>query len=190
MHKETCKTTKFIDFKIQKYSLSVTIQHHSDTHSVSELGMTWLLSHGKYKSVLGMTFLWTSLCITSCSLPSMLFTCISTCVAQKTYYVSWSRHLTAIDLNLLFRTTLAKPLGSTFYLCWQGWTKHWEKSTTPKVRCRNDASNETCSSRSWKMRESVSVLGNVTWTKSGKSTRRRKSDALPRRRILRSSKTS
>jgi len=26
MHKETCKTTKFIDFKIQKYSLSMTIQ--------------------------------------------------------------------------------------------------------------------------------------------------------------------
>jgi len=26
MYKETCKTTKFIDFKIQKYSLSMTIQ--------------------------------------------------------------------------------------------------------------------------------------------------------------------
>jgi len=26
MYKETCKTTKFIDFEIQKYSLSVTIQ--------------------------------------------------------------------------------------------------------------------------------------------------------------------
>jgi len=26
MYKETFKTTKFIDFKIQKYSLSVTIQ--------------------------------------------------------------------------------------------------------------------------------------------------------------------
>jgi len=31
MYKETCKTTKFIDFKIQKYSLSMTIQYHSDT---------------------------------------------------------------------------------------------------------------------------------------------------------------
>jgi len=26
MYKETCKMTKFIDFKIQKYSLSMTIQ--------------------------------------------------------------------------------------------------------------------------------------------------------------------
>jgi len=26
MYKETSKTTKFIDFKIQKYSLSMTIQ--------------------------------------------------------------------------------------------------------------------------------------------------------------------
>jgi len=26
MYKETCKTTKFIDFKIQKYSPSMTIQ--------------------------------------------------------------------------------------------------------------------------------------------------------------------
>jgi len=26
MHKETCKTTKFIDFKMQKYSLSMTIE--------------------------------------------------------------------------------------------------------------------------------------------------------------------
>jgi len=26
MYKETCKTTKFIDFKIQKYSQSMTIQ--------------------------------------------------------------------------------------------------------------------------------------------------------------------
>jgi len=31
MHKETCKTTKFIDFKIQKYSLSMTIQYYSHT---------------------------------------------------------------------------------------------------------------------------------------------------------------
>jgi len=31
MYKETCKTTKFIDFKIQKYSLSMTIQYHSDS---------------------------------------------------------------------------------------------------------------------------------------------------------------
>jgi len=31
MYKEACKTTKFIDFKIQKYSLSMTIQKHSDT---------------------------------------------------------------------------------------------------------------------------------------------------------------
>jgi len=29
MYKETCKTTKYIDFKIQKYSLSMTIQYHS-----------------------------------------------------------------------------------------------------------------------------------------------------------------
>jgi len=76
MYKETCKTTKFIDFKIQKYSLSMTIQYHSDTHSISEVVMTWLLPRGKYKCVLshpipwdvsheipiGMTFLWTSLC--------------------------------------------------------------------------------------------------------------------------------
>jgi len=34
MYKETCKTTKFIDFKIQKYSLSMTIQQHSDTLSL------------------------------------------------------------------------------------------------------------------------------------------------------------
>jgi len=26
MYKETCKTTTFIDFKIQKYNLSMTIQ--------------------------------------------------------------------------------------------------------------------------------------------------------------------
>jgi len=26
MYEETCKTTKLIDFKIQKYSLSMTIQ--------------------------------------------------------------------------------------------------------------------------------------------------------------------
>jgi len=26
MYKETCKTTKFIDFKIEKYSLRMTIQ--------------------------------------------------------------------------------------------------------------------------------------------------------------------
>ena len=34
MYKETSKTTKFIDFinfKIQKYSLSMTIRYHSDT---------------------------------------------------------------------------------------------------------------------------------------------------------------
>jgi len=61
-----CRTTKFINFKVQKYSLSMTIQHQSDTHSISEVAMTWLLSHGIYKCVLshpiGMTFLWTSLC--------------------------------------------------------------------------------------------------------------------------------
>ena len=31
MCKETCKTTKFIDFKIQKYSLNMTIPYHSNT---------------------------------------------------------------------------------------------------------------------------------------------------------------
>jgi len=31
MYKETCKTTKFIDLKNQKYSLSMTIQYHSNT---------------------------------------------------------------------------------------------------------------------------------------------------------------
>jgi len=31
MYKETCKTTRCIDFQIQKYSLSMTIQYHSDT---------------------------------------------------------------------------------------------------------------------------------------------------------------
>jgi len=31
MYKETCKTTKFIYFKIQKYCLSMTIKYHSDT---------------------------------------------------------------------------------------------------------------------------------------------------------------
>jgi len=31
MYKETCKTTEFIDFKIQKHSLSMTIQYQSDT---------------------------------------------------------------------------------------------------------------------------------------------------------------
>jgi len=72
MYKETCKTTKFNDFKIQEYSLSMTIQYHSDTLILfCEVAMIWLLSHGKYKCVLsypshgipiGMTFLWTSLC--------------------------------------------------------------------------------------------------------------------------------
>ena len=51
MYKETCKTTKFIDFKIQKYSLSMTIQKHSDSHSISE-------SHGKYKCVLSHPIPW------------------------------------------------------------------------------------------------------------------------------------
>jgi len=45
MYKETSKTTKFIDFKIQKYSLSMTIQYHSDT-------LILFLSHGTYKCVL------------------------------------------------------------------------------------------------------------------------------------------
>jgi len=40
MYKEKCKTTKFIDLKIQKYSLSMTIQYHSDTHSIYEVAMT------------------------------------------------------------------------------------------------------------------------------------------------------
>jgi len=31
MYKETCKTTKFIDFNYQNYSLSMKIQYHSDT---------------------------------------------------------------------------------------------------------------------------------------------------------------
>jgi len=31
MYRETWKTTKFIYFKIQKYSLIMTIQYHSDT---------------------------------------------------------------------------------------------------------------------------------------------------------------
>jgi len=31
MHKETCKTTKFIDIRIQKLSLSIAIHHHSGT---------------------------------------------------------------------------------------------------------------------------------------------------------------
>jgi len=31
MYKETRKTTKFIEFKIQKYNRSMTIQYHSDT---------------------------------------------------------------------------------------------------------------------------------------------------------------
>ena len=55
MYKETCKTTKFIDFKIQKYSLSMTIQYHSDTLIlfVSLMGNTnvccpfpWDVAHG------------------------------------------------------------------------------------------------------------------------------------------------
>jgi len=45
MYKETCKTTKFIDFKIQKCSLSMTIQYHSDT-------LILFLSHGTCKCVL------------------------------------------------------------------------------------------------------------------------------------------
>jgi len=53
MYKETCKTTKFNDFKIQEYSLSMTIQYHSDTLILfCEVAMIWLLSHGKYKCVL------------------------------------------------------------------------------------------------------------------------------------------
>ena len=53
MYKETFKTTKFIDFKIQKYSLSMTIQYHSDN-------LILFLSHGKYKCVLShpMGFPW------------------------------------------------------------------------------------------------------------------------------------
>jgi len=31
MYKETRKTTKFIEFKIQKYNQSMTIQYHSGT---------------------------------------------------------------------------------------------------------------------------------------------------------------
>ena len=45
MYKERCKTTKLIDFKIQKYSLNMTIQYHSGT-------LILFLSHGKYKCVL------------------------------------------------------------------------------------------------------------------------------------------
>jgi len=49
MYKETCKMTKFIDFKIQKYSLSMTIQYHSDTAAVSwEIQMCAVPSHGMF----------------------------------------------------------------------------------------------------------------------------------------------
>jgi len=58
MYNDTCKTTKFIDFKIQKYSLSMTIQYHSDTLFISEVAMTWLLSHMKYKGVLSHPIPW------------------------------------------------------------------------------------------------------------------------------------
>jgi len=66
MYKETCKTTKCIDFKIQKYSLSMTIQYHSDTHSCYDMAtVSWEImcvvpSHG---IPIGTAFLWTSLMI-------------------------------------------------------------------------------------------------------------------------------
>jgi len=53
MYKETCKTTKFIDFKIQKYSVSITIQYHSDT-------LILFLSHETYKCVLSHPIPWDS----------------------------------------------------------------------------------------------------------------------------------
>jgi len=76
MYKETCKTTKFINFKIQKYSLSMTIQYHYDTlilflkllgHGYCLMGNTnvccsipWDVLHG---IPIGMTFPWTSLAV-------------------------------------------------------------------------------------------------------------------------------
>ena len=86
MYKETCRTTKFIDFKIQKYSLSMTIQYHSDAvilflshsaHSVHHqilMGNTnvcWDVSHG---IPIEMTFLWTSLTI-STGIPNLGVCC-------------------------------------------------------------------------------------------------------------------
>jgi len=54
MYKETCKTTKFIDFKIQKYSLIMTIQWHSDTlilflNLMGNTNVCWPIpSHGTF----------------------------------------------------------------------------------------------------------------------------------------------
>ena len=36
----------------------MTIQYHSDAHSISEVAVTWLLSHGKYKCVLSHPIPW------------------------------------------------------------------------------------------------------------------------------------
>ena len=66
MYKETCKRTKCIDFKIQKYSLSMTIQYHSDIAAVAwDIQMCAIPSHGgvSHGIPIGMTFLWTSLTI-------------------------------------------------------------------------------------------------------------------------------
>jgi len=60
MYKETCKTTKFIDFKIQKYSLSMTIQYHYDT-------LILFLSHSAHSEHHQILMGNTNVC---CSIPS------------------------------------------------------------------------------------------------------------------------
>jgi len=77
MYKDTCKTTKFIDFKIQKYSPSLTIYYHFDTlflylkflwHGYCLIWNTNVCCHIPSPGMFpmgfptGMTFLWTSLC--------------------------------------------------------------------------------------------------------------------------------
>jgi len=55
MYKETCRMTKFIDFKFQKYILSMTIQQHSDTL------ILFLSLMGNTNVCCPMGFPWTSL---------------------------------------------------------------------------------------------------------------------------------
>jgi len=65
MHKEACKTAKFVDFKIQKYSTYKYDNSVSFWHGYCLMGNTnvccpisWDVSHG---IPIGMAFLWTSL---------------------------------------------------------------------------------------------------------------------------------
>jgi len=108
MYKETCKTTKFIDFKIKKYDNSVSFLTHSDYCLMGNTNVCcpipWDVSHG---ITIGMTFPWTSLRIWFC--PMDIFRIWLFILASGSLYTFNSRYwFKTCQKNFVTKTILER----------------------------------------------------------------------------------